>query len=466
MRCRATGRRRSRACAAARCTCRIRPVVSDISLRDLPLLGLASEAAAGSGDRGVDVAPQPAQRARRPVEIAQRVEHRALDAPARKRVEGDAERRLVARGGIDQPEHADADEIGDLDLRRQPLREPLRQRLDERRRAPSRDGRAPRCRLDGGGASCRGVARADVMRAHCRSTSSRCARSPDISESCRRSACVASPATHAASARGVAASRSSGTRWPVPRYETEICRSRSNDTMRRERLGFVDLRQHDAVGRAHAKRSRIFRIEFERRVGRHHQMRARCRGATASTRSMSRGRVVGRRAAGGVDEQRRGAAVERGLQLVRRARDRKRRAEDVGVEAQLLDGADAEAVRGDQAEPVAVPRALLRGDLRDRRRLADARRADEHLDRREALVVGDERRQLLRERGAHAAERRAATPVGRVRLRDVARQSGVQAGRLEPCRDLLASAWSPCVASAVSRPPVGPPARPAGPPPR
>jgi hypothetical protein len=80
----------------------------------------------------VHVAAQAPERARRPVEIAQRVEHRALDAPPREGVERHAERRLVAAGGIDQADHADADEIGDLHLRGQPLREALRERLDER----------------------------------------------------------------------------------------------------------------------------------------------------------------------------------------------------------------------------------------------------------------------------------------------------------------------------------------------
>ncbi len=105
-------------------------------------------------DRAVHVAAQAAQRARRPVEVAQRVEHRALHAAARERVERHAERRLVAAGGVDQAEHADADEVGDLDLRRQALRQPLRQRLDERRRAPSRAGRASRSALSAGADGC------------------------------------------------------------------------------------------------------------------------------------------------------------------------------------------------------------------------------------------------------------------------------------------------------------------------
>ena len=76
-----------------------------------------------------------------------------------------------------------------------------------------------------------------------------------------------------------------------------------------------------------------------------------------------------------------------------RARDRdrpreraasERRADDVGVEPQLLDGADAEAVGRHEPQPRAAPGALLRRDLGDGRRLAGAGRADEHLHRRVA----------------------------------------------------------------------------------
>ena len=44
---------------------------------------------------------------------------------------GHAERRLVAVGGVDQAEHADADQVVHLDLRRQALRQPVRHRLDQ-----------------------------------------------------------------------------------------------------------------------------------------------------------------------------------------------------------------------------------------------------------------------------------------------------------------------------------------------
>ncbi len=99
--------------------------------RDLPFGRLAAQFVAQPGDGAVELAPQLAQRARRPVEIAQRVEHGALYPPARERVERHAGRRLVAARRVDEAQHADADEIGDLDLRRQPLSQPLGHRLHE-----------------------------------------------------------------------------------------------------------------------------------------------------------------------------------------------------------------------------------------------------------------------------------------------------------------------------------------------
>ncbi len=129
---RASARRRRRACAAARASSRSRPATAPSRRRSRFPRARVPRRAAQRGDRAVDIAAQAAQRARRPVEVAQRVEHRALDAAAGEGVERHAERRLVAAGGVDQAEHADADQVGDLDLRRQPLRQPLRQRLDER----------------------------------------------------------------------------------------------------------------------------------------------------------------------------------------------------------------------------------------------------------------------------------------------------------------------------------------------
>ena len=116
---------------------------------------------------------------------------------------------------------------------------------------------------------------------------------------------------------------------------------------------------------------------------------------------------------GGVEQHRALDAPRARLELVRRARDRERRAEDVGVEPQLLDGADAEAVGGHQPEAPAAARALLRRNLRDGGRLADARRADEHFDRRVVLVVGGQRRELRRRACARMARSARAAAAAR-----------------------------------------------------
>jgi hypothetical protein len=100
--------------------------------RNLPLLGLAAEARPLRGHGAVHVAAQAAQRARRPVEVAQGVEHRAVDAAARERLERHPQAGLVAAGGFDEAEHAGAHEIFDLHLRRQALGETLRQALHQR----------------------------------------------------------------------------------------------------------------------------------------------------------------------------------------------------------------------------------------------------------------------------------------------------------------------------------------------
>jgi hypothetical protein len=82
-------------------------------------------------DGRIEVAPHLAERTGCPVEIAQRVEHGALHAPAGERIERHAGRRLVTRGGVDQSEYADAHKVVHLDLRRQALRQALCQRLHE-----------------------------------------------------------------------------------------------------------------------------------------------------------------------------------------------------------------------------------------------------------------------------------------------------------------------------------------------
>jgi hypothetical protein len=150
--------------------------------------------------------------------------------------------------------------------------------------------------------------------------------------------------------------------------------------------------------------------------------------------------VVGRRAAGGVEQQRPLDAFERRLQLARRACHGQGRAEDVGVEAKLLDRADAEAVGGHQPEAAAVARALLRRELGNGRGLADARRADEHFDGREVVVRRRQRRQLVHQGAANELEAGAAAMPRRQRGRDVAGQGAVESGGLQSSGDLVGGA--------------------------
>ena len=86
---------------------------------------LPSQFVTQAGKRDIELAAHLAKRARRPVEVAQRVEHRTLHAAARKRVERYAERGAIPTGGVHQPQHPDADQIRDLHLRWQPLCEAM-----------------------------------------------------------------------------------------------------------------------------------------------------------------------------------------------------------------------------------------------------------------------------------------------------------------------------------------------------
>src|SRR5207244_3667578 len=74
-----------------------------------------------------------AHRARHPVERAQLVDDRALDARHRVRLELDVASGVVALDGADQPEQPVRDEIALVDVCRQARAEPTRDVLDERR---------------------------------------------------------------------------------------------------------------------------------------------------------------------------------------------------------------------------------------------------------------------------------------------------------------------------------------------
>ena len=67
--------------------------------------------------------------------------------------------------------------------------------------------------------------------------------------------------------------------------------------------------------------------------------------ALRRTDNTSRAATVTRRTAGGVDENRPARIDQSAIEISWRACRHERRADDVGVEPQLLDGAHAEAVR-------------------------------------------------------------------------------------------------------------------------
>jgi hypothetical protein len=84
-----------------------------------------------SRNRGVYVAAHAADRTRRPVHPAERIDHGAVDAPAGKRVKRHAKRRFVTASGFDEPHHADTYQLIQFDVRRDTLSETRGKRLHE-----------------------------------------------------------------------------------------------------------------------------------------------------------------------------------------------------------------------------------------------------------------------------------------------------------------------------------------------
>ena len=85
------------------------------------------------GDRALDLARASAHRARHPVERAQLVDDRALDARDRVGLELDLAVGVEALDRPDQPEQAVRDEVALVDVRGQAAAEPAGDELDERR---------------------------------------------------------------------------------------------------------------------------------------------------------------------------------------------------------------------------------------------------------------------------------------------------------------------------------------------
>ena len=82
--------------------------------------------------RGIELAPLAADAAR-PGIAAQRVDHRAADAPLGEGLELDAARLVEAVGGVDQAEDAVLHEVADVDRVRHRRRHAARERLDKRK---------------------------------------------------------------------------------------------------------------------------------------------------------------------------------------------------------------------------------------------------------------------------------------------------------------------------------------------
>ena len=142
------------------------------------------------------------------------------------------------------------------------------------------------------------------------------------------------------------------------------------------RVGFVELREDDArrVARPRRRRACARSASGDVAAGTTRCVRT-LRPAARARSNSSQGLAVARRPARPC-RRAPGVAARRPARRVdssARARDAERRADDVGVEPQLLDRADPEAVGGHQAEARAAAGAFLGGDLGDRRGLAGAR---------------------------------------------------------------------------------------------
>ena len=98
---------------------------------DLQIVGLALQFVAKRADRRIEIAPHFPERSRCPVKVTQRIQHRTMYPAPGERVKRNARRRFVARSGVHQAEHANADKVGQFDLRRQALGQTLCQRLHQ-----------------------------------------------------------------------------------------------------------------------------------------------------------------------------------------------------------------------------------------------------------------------------------------------------------------------------------------------
>ena len=97
------------------------------------------------GDRPLDLACPAAHRPRHPVELAQPVVDRAADAGRGERLELHAAVGLEPLDGVDQPEHAGADQIAGIDARSAGRRRHGRRRTSRAANSGRSGGRGTRC---------------------------------------------------------------------------------------------------------------------------------------------------------------------------------------------------------------------------------------------------------------------------------------------------------------------------------
>ena len=112
---------------------------SSSAWRDVEVLGelfvgrATTETVLELGERPLDAARPAAHRSRHPVELAEPVVHRTADARHGERLELHATLGIETFDGVDQAEHARADEVARVDARRQAGTHTTGDELDQRR---------------------------------------------------------------------------------------------------------------------------------------------------------------------------------------------------------------------------------------------------------------------------------------------------------------------------------------------
>jgi hypothetical protein len=199
---------------------------------------------------------------------------------------------------------------------------------------------------------------------------------------------------------------------------------------RRERLRFIELGDHQPRWLRIGKTAERAADEIGGRIGSEDQMCANA-GASAKHPQHLPRHIVLRRSASGIDQQRPSGFLDGAREFVGCSHNGQRCAEDVGIETQLFDGTNTEAVSRNEPESSTAACALLRGDLGDRGGLPHTGRANEHFDWRVALIAGRQGGELIGQRLSQVVNSGAATMRCRVRVCDVVRHRRIESRRLQ-----------------------------------